>query len=565
MVWLHRIPPLMSALAFGYGVGMATPDTALTDARAAWEAYRTSMQRGGGQPVGRAPHGYPPPQAYGPYAYAYPPPPPTSGAPSPYGANESPELARLREGGGASCRVGPSYSDAPSMSSMSSRDDGGESEIASAGWDPDELDPAGKDALSRLQLPDFKVPITKSALRYVRFLTRTERGRDLFESWLKRSGRYAETIQEMLREWRLPEDLIWVAMIESGFDPRAVSPAGAVGLWQFMKSTGDVYGLEVSRWVDLRKNPEMASRAAAHHLRDLYQRFDSWDLAFAAYNMGYEQLLERIDRYGTSDFSELARQRAIPDETASYVPKIVAAALVANNLELYGFADVKVYSPMHTAEIGVPGGTSLAVVARAAGISTATLRRYNPHFLKDTLPPGNDSVVMVPADALSRTRAALPTMLDDKPRIDDGDVLEPDDLLSLGSGRSHPRWDEGENLLSYLPKPKRRSLREVVRDRDGDADDGLAAMAEEFAPQRSDREVVMYRVGPGDTLIGVARQFVIDVEDLARDNALDPEDKLKEGALLKLLVKREVLEQWKKKSGRSEVGDRAEGHGKRSG
>jgi membrane-bound lytic murein transglycosylase D len=562
MVWLHRIPPLMSALAFGYGVGMATPDSALTDARAAWDAYRVSMSRSGAAP-GRHPAPPPPqPLAYGPYAYAYPPP----GMPYPVGApggdNESRELLQLRAAAaqhGATCRLGPTHSSAPAL--VGEADD----ETGEPTWDPDELDPAGKEALSRLQLPDFKVAITKSALRYVRFLTRTERGRDMFESWLKRSGRYAESIQESLREWRLPEDLIWVAMIESGFDPRAVSPAGATGLWQFMKATGDVYGLEVTKWVDLRKNPVTATRAAAHHLRDLYQRFQSWDLAFAAYNMGYEQLLERIDRYGTSDFSELARQRALPEETSAYVPKIVAAALVANNLELYGFADVKLYTPMHTADLAVPGGTSLATIARAAGISTSMLRRYNPHFLRDSVPPGNDVIVMVPADALSRARAALPAMIDERPPIDDADVLAPDDILGLGTGRKHRAWDEGENLLSYLPKPKRRSLREVIRDREGDGDDALAAMAEEFAPRRGDREVVMYRVGPGDTLIGVARQFAIDIEDLARDNALDPEDKLMEGALLKLLVKREVLEQWKKKAGKTEVGSRDADDRKKSG
>src|SRR4029453_16214578 len=109
-----------------------------------------------------------------------------------------------------------------------------------------------------------------------------------------------------------------------------------------MPATGAVYGLQQSQHLDQRKNPRLATMAAAHHLRDLYLRFGSWDLALAAYNMGYEQLLNRIDTYGTSDFNELARQQAIPSETSSYVPKIAAAAIVANNLERFGFDRVDV-------------------------------------------------------------------------------------------------------------------------------------------------------------------------------------------------------------------------------
>ncbi|MEM9697033.1 MAG: transglycosylase SLT domain-containing protein, partial [Myxococcota bacterium] len=373
---------------------------------------------------------------------------------------------------------------------------------------------------------------------YVRFLTRTHKGRGLFTSWLRRSGRYAELVQQTLREWHLPEDLIWVAMIESGFDPTIRSPAGAVGLWQFMRSTGEVYSLEVNRYHDLRKNPVAASQAAAHHLRDLFQRFGSWDLALAAYNMGYLQLLDRIDRYGTTDFSELARQRALPKETAKYVPKIVAAALVANNLDRYGFSDVKVHKPRHFSELGVPGGTPLKTVAKAAGISVKTLRSFNPHLKTNYAPPGPDYLLMVPPGSLSRARAALPTMLGREGASSrDSDVLLPDDLAGLSAVEGGEDWTKDENLLRLLPKPKRRTLRRSRRLQT----DELAA---ELTPRRGDREVVMYRVGPGDTMTGIARQFAIDAEDIARDNRLDPEDRLSSGTMLKLMVKKGVLSRY---------------------
>jgi membrane-bound lytic murein transglycosylase D len=546
MALLEKIPPMISALAFGYGVGMVAPDTTVQNMRYTMGAARPGPQGPWGWGQGWS--GYGPGGETAPYGYTFSPyPPPPMSRPRGEGpflsSGESQQLSRLRGlGEGQSCQLGR----------MQSSPD----EVAIDGEpsaELDDLDPAAKDALSRLQLPDFPVSITRGALRYVRFLTRTERGRDLFESWLKRSGRYQELLQQTLREWHLPEDLIWVAMIESGFDPRARSPAGAMGLWQFMQATGEVYGLEVNAHVDQRMNPVKASHAAAHHLRDLFQRFGAWELAFAAYNMGYEQLLERIDRYGTTDFHELARQQALPRETAAYVPKIVAAALVANNLERYGFDDVKVYRPVTFSELVVPGGAPLSVIAKAAGISTSALRSLNPHFKTTHVPFGGEVTVMVPPDTLSRAHAALPVMVERRGVVTDADILEPDNLgLDAGDGKSsrHHAWNEDENLLRLLPKPKRRSLRNVLRgERQVLEDDPAAGLAEDFAPARADRETVMYRVGSGDTLIGVARQFAIDVDDLARDNNLDPEERLHEGALLKLSVKRGVLERWKQRGG----------------
>ncbi len=541
MDWLSKIPPMISALAFGYGVGMAAPETTIDRMRAAVDGAGRPVAAQAPVPAGWQP-GYPPPHPYAGYgptaearqAYGYDP---TFAARSQSRGDEAPELTRLRELGGAACKLSESH---PSQLPTTIRD--GEPEESD-----DDLDAAGREALSRLQLPDFRVPVSRRALKYVRFLTRTNPGRDLFESWLKRSGRYQESIQEQLREARLPEDLIWVAMIESGFDPRAKSPAGAVGLWQFMRSTGEVYGLEVDKYVDMRRDPVRATKAAAHHLRDLYARFGSWDLALAAYNMGYEQLLDAIDRSGTSDFNELARQRAIPAETANYVPKIVAAALVADNLELYGFGDVELFKPLHTADLSVPGGVAIDVLAKAAGIGLTAMHNYNPQLLGKFVPPGREQIVYIPAESLSHARAALPAMLDQAERMTDADVLEPEDLVGLSGGKNSKdhfdNWNEEENLLSLLPKPKRRSLRSILRDRDEPrADVALDGVADEFAPRHSDRETVMYRVGPGDTIIGIAKQFAIDVDDLARDNGLDAEDTLREGSLLRLQVKRGILE-----------------------
>ncbi|WP_129577574.1 MULTISPECIES: transglycosylase SLT domain-containing protein [Sorangium] len=551
---------MVSALAFGYGVGMAAPQSAISSVQSAVSTYQLGGARAGAPVAALA--AAPVIAAPAPFA----PPARGVGAPALPAGSESRELLRLRDAAGRDAREGASCEvDRPSFS----RPPRAFSAEGSYADDVDDLDAAGAEALSKLQLPDLRLSVSRRTLKYVRFFTRTDRGRAMFETWLKRSGRYQEMVQAELRDRRLPEDLIWVAMIESGFDPRAKSPAGAVGLWQFMPATGAVYGLQQTRHLDQRKNPRLATQAAAHHLRDLYMRFGSWDLALAAYNMGYEQLLDRIDRYGTSDFNELARQEAIPSETAAYVPKIGAAAIVANNLERFGFDQVAVSRPLDAAEIAAPPGTPLKTLAKAAGVATSTLRTLNPDILGDRVPPGRgDFIVMLPSDTLARAQAALPAMLSaEQLATDDASILDPVDLLGGRDFAPRRRSLDDDSLLSLLPKParrraadpaddddrpasgKRRAMRDPVASLDDGAerpsdDDAAYAPTRSRAPRaaRSGREVMLYRVGPGDTLIGVARQFVIDVEDVARDNGIDPGQKLRVGALLKLRIRPDMVD-----------------------
>lgn len=510
MTLLHKIPPLISAIAFGYGVGMAAPESAI-------DSMQTAVA---GSPASHvATVAAAPPRAE----------PRWMGAP--LGGQESSELGRLRQTAlqeaGEEPLEGAAYS---RLAQPAARREG----LLEA---TDQLDGAGEEALSRLQLPDLRVSISKTTLKYVRFFSRNERGRNMFQTWLKRSGAFQELVQGELRQWRLPEDLMWVAMIESGFDPKAKSPVGAMGLWQFMPATGSVYGLKRSENMDQRRNPRLATQAAAHHLRDLYMRFGAWDLALAAYNMGYEQLLNAIDRCGTTDFNELARQEAIPSETAAYVPKIAAAAIIANNLEHFGFGDVELAKPVDGAEIAVPAGTALSTVAKAAGISTAKLRSLNPDMLGERVPTGlGDYLLVVPADTLARAQAALPTMVNHAE--DDDDVLAAVNPVDLLGGRDFGarRKSGDESLLALLPKPKKRQLRDVMDD-----DDGEEIAEASSSRRRKGRETMLYRVGPGDTLLGVARQFAVDVEDVAAANGLSATDELRAGSLLRLEVRGEVV------------------------
>jgi len=537
MSLIDKIPPLVSALAFGYGVGMAAPDHTLASVHSAVAGPPSHVSASRSAPLtGPIQHGRLQIALRG---------------------DESDSLSALRgtsdnKRGDVSERRGRALQSKLRLQSASDDED----EFV----DDEELDHAETAALSRLQMPDLPLSLSKQTIKYVRYFTRSDRGRDLFETWLKRSGRFQEMVQTELRARHMPEDLIWLAMIESGFDPTARSPAGAVGLWQFMPATGSVYGLRQTRQMDQRKNPKLATQAAAHHLRDLYVRFGDWNLALAAYNMGYEQLLNRIDEYGTADFNELVRQGGLPSETSKYVPKIAAAALVANNLEKFGFEHVELGKPWDGAEVPVPPRTSLATLAKAAGVPTSVIKKLNPDLLGDAVPSGKgDYLVLVPPESISRTMAALPAMMRLEGTIgDDGaDIL--DQLQMVGAKDPISRVtndraiDEDADLLAMLPKPKkRRALRDPLGAPPTEGGDGEVADARESAPKRSSRQTLMYRVGPGDTLLGVARQFAMDVDDVARDNGMATKEKLKEGSLLKLKVRSELIDDQKSDQARDD-------------
>lgn len=324
---------------------------------------------------------------------------------------------------------------------------------------PDDVDDTDTSFLKSLVVPDLRVPVTRRTMRYVRLFTKTESGRQSFLARYRRAGAYREIVERALRDTGLPEDLEWVAAIESGFDPRAVSPKGAAGLWQFMPETGTNYGLYQSPYVDERMDVARSSRAAVSHLRDLYERFGRWDLALAAYNMGYDGLIRAMERYLASpaarerrpgapvELSELAEAKMIPDETANYVPQIMAFAIVAANRSRFGLdvASLAPAEPLDFGEISVPEGTRLRTLARAAGMSTSSLRDYNPHLLRDRVPPdGGDFIVYVPADRVQRTLVSFPAFQDHEVLVDDEEAepaggLPPDPLAGPAPARRKNR------------------------------------------------------------------------------------------------------------------------------
>ena len=230
--------------------------------------------------------------------------------------------------------------------------------------------------------------------------------REVVETWMNRSGRYLGMIRETLRGQGLPLDLAFTAMIESGYDPLAVSRAGAKGLWQFMAKTARRYGLRVDQWVDERLDPERSTVAAAAHLRDLYTQFGSWTLAQAAYNAGELTVARAIRATGSSDFWVLNRTKFLRRETKDFVPAIQAATIIGRNPDQYGF-EIGEARADEDERVAVPPSTDLRRLAATAGISVQMLRGLNPVLVRGVTPPGTTWELRVPAGTRNGVLAAL--------------------------------------------------------------------------------------------------------------------------------------------------------------
>ncbi len=207
------------------------------------------------------------------------------------------------------------------------------------------------------------------------------------ERALRRSGRYSQRMKQILREEGLPEDLVYLALIESGFNPYAYSRAKAMGIWQFIPGTGRRYGLVINWWIDERRDLEKSARAAAHYLKNLYGLFDDWYLAAAAYNAGEGKMQRAIRKYDSTCFWDLSQYRYLQRETKNYVPKFLAALTIAKDPGRYGFADVEYDAPLLYETVTVPDATDLAVIAKGCGKSLSLLNKLNPQLLRGCTPP----------------------------------------------------------------------------------------------------------------------------------------------------------------------------------
>jgi len=215
----------------------------------------------------------------------------------------------------------------------------------------------------------------------------SEKIRERFSVWLSRSGRYLDLMKEILKEKDVPEEIVFLPLIESGFNPYAYSPARAVGCWQFIASTAKKYGLKINWWRDERRDPVKSTEAAADYLKDLYEMFGSWNLAMAAYNAGEGKILKALNKTNTDDYWELLNTRHIKNETKNYVPKFIAASLIANSPQNFGFEDLEYHPPLNYDRVTISSPVDLEVIADCAETTVKTVKELNPELRRWCTPP----------------------------------------------------------------------------------------------------------------------------------------------------------------------------------
>ncbi len=246
---------------------------------------------------------------------------------------------------------------------------------------------------------DLPVVLNDKVKSWMNYYLHNKTGRKFFENSLSRGARFKPLISSELRKRGMPQDLYYLAMIESGFKTNAYSRASAVGLWQFISSTGRAEGLRIDWWIDERRDPELATYAALQHLQGLYDQFDDWYLAAAGYNAGAGGVRGAMRRTGGKDYWAVAKPGGLPKETRNYVPMLIAAAIIGHDPERYGFADVQLQPELAYDTVAVPNSTSIKSLARCASMSEKEFQALNPGLRRWAVPADSDTYpVHVPFD-----------------------------------------------------------------------------------------------------------------------------------------------------------------------
>ncbi|PTL78463.1 LysM peptidoglycan-binding domain-containing protein [Vitiosangium sp. GDMCC 1.1324] len=411
---------------------------------------------------------------------------------------------------------------------------------------------------------DIPVEMQPLVAQYIQFFQGP--GRKWFTKWVGRSTRYLPVMQPILEAQGLPRDTVYLAMIESGFSPSAYSWAHAAGPWQFISSTGRQYGLQQDFWVDERKDPIKATYAAARYLKDLYSELGHWYLAWAGYNTGSGRVKRLMDRLGTNDFWAISSpdEKGLALETRHYVPKLIAAALIAKHPAAFGFSEGEfVYEqPLDFDEVKINDATDLDVIARAAGVTVTQLQDLNPELRRWCTPPAsarNPYVLRLPKGT-AHPFAENFARISPKERltfrvhkVKRGDTLSqialsygtaPEAILQMNRLKSVRTLKLGAELVVPVPAGRggggkdaagtdsalarkvaqaRRSGVTVLRPEDevpAGTPRGPVATGPIKTESISGRKRITYGVQSGDSLWAIAQRFQVNVDDMRKWNNL---------------------------------------------
>jgi membrane-bound lytic murein transglycosylase D len=414
--------------------------------------------------------------------------------------------------------------------------------------------------VARVQ-PKYDIPVEMQPLvaQYIQFFQGP--GRKWFSKWVSRSTKYLPVMQPILEAQGLPRDTVYLAMIESGFSPTAYSWAHASGPWQFISSTGRQYGLHQDFWVDERRDPIKATYAAARYLKDLHKELGHWYLAWAGYNTGSGRVRRLVERHGTDDFWVISAEKGLATETKHYVPKLIAAALIAKHPAAFGFSEKEfAYEQALTFdEVKITDATDLDVIARAAGVPVEEVRELNPELRRWCTPPSsakNPYVLRLPRGSSERFAENFARLSPKERltfrvhRVKRGDTLSqialtygtaPEAILQMNqlksvrtlklnaelvipvpAGRGAGKT-EADSALARKVAQARRSGVTVMRPEDevpAGTPRGPVATGPIKTESINGRKRITYGVQSGDSLWAIAQRFQVNVDDVRKWNNL---------------------------------------------
>ena len=367
---------------------------------------------------------------------------------------------------------------------------------------------------TRSELP---LVMNDAVQRFVTYFTETSRGKATIRRSMGRGAAYRSMIQRILNEEGVPAEIFYLAMAESGFDPKARSHARAIGMWQFISSRGKQYGLRQDRYVDLRYDPETATRAAARHLKDLHVEFGDWYLAMAAYNGGPTRVKNGIARTGSRDYWELSRRRVVYRETRNYVPIILAMTYVGQNLHLFDFGELDPAPEIRYDTVRTEGEISFALIADATGTSVEAIKQLNHALMRSATPPYAYDL-RLPQDSAERFQREIALVPADK---------------RMNWRRYEVRQGETLQAIANRYKVAAKTLSSLNSLPEGDAPQGGLRLTVPTSTKLSiyryygagaggllEAGTGRYKIASGDTLGGIASRFGTTVSTLLAWNGL---------------------------------------------